>query len=120
MPPSVRSIRFLDANLLRSIAGIELKARLLVEGMYASRHRSPDYGYSVGFVDHRGYTRGEELRTIDWKMLARTERDYGKRFEMESHINVVGLVARTADGDRCGGGAMTCRLAPPRPGESTT
>jgi uncharacterized protein (DUF58 family) len=88
-PPPVR---FLDANLLRSISGIELKARLLVEGMYASRHRSPDYGYSVEFVDHREYTRGDELRTIDWKMLARTERYYVKRFEMESNMNVVCLL----------------------------
>ena len=88
-PPPVR---FLDAKLLRSIAGIELKARLLVEGMYASRHRSPDYGYSVEFVDHREYTRGDELRTIDWKMLARTERYYVKRFEMESNMNVVCLL----------------------------
>jgi uncharacterized protein (DUF58 family) len=88
-PPPVR---FLDANVLRSIAGIELKARLLVEGMYASRHRSPDYGYSVEFVDHREYTRGDELRAIDWKMLARTERYYVKRFEMESNMNVVCLL----------------------------
>ena len=88
-PPPVR---FLDAKLLRSIAGIELKARLLVEGMYASRHRSPDYGYSVEFVDHREYTRGDELRTIDWKMLARTERYFVKRFEMESNMNVVCLL----------------------------
>jgi uncharacterized protein (DUF58 family) len=85
-------VRFLDAEILRSIAGIELKARLLVEGMYASRHRSPDYGYSVEFVDHREYARGDELRTIDWKMLARTERYYVKRFEMESNMNVVCLL----------------------------
>jgi len=90
--PKVPPIRFLDAKLLRSIANIELKARLLVEGMYASRHRSPDYGYSVEFVDHREYTPGDELRTIDWKMLARTERYYVKRFEMESNMNVVCLL----------------------------
>ncbi len=90
--PKAPPIRFLDAKLLRSIANIELKARLLVEGMYASRHRSPDYGYSVEFVDHREYTPGDELRTIDWKMLARTERYYVKRFEMESNMNVVCLL----------------------------
>jgi uncharacterized protein (DUF58 family) len=88
----VPPVRFLDAKLLRSISSIELKARLLVEGMYASRHRSPDYGYSVEFVDHREYTRGDEQRTIDWKMLARTERYYVKRFEMESNMNVVCLL----------------------------
>lgn len=84
--------RFLDTRILRSIASIELKARLLVEGMYASRHRSPDYGYSVEFMDHRDYTPGDEMRTIDWKMLARTERYYVKRFEMESNMNVICLL----------------------------
>jgi len=90
--PAAPSTRFLDAKLLRSIAGIDLKARLLVEGMYASRHRSPDYGYSVEFVDHREYAPGDELRTIDWKMLGRTERYFVKRFEMESNMNVVCLL----------------------------
>ena len=90
--PSSPSIRYLDAKILRAISSIELRARLLVEGMYASRHRSPDYGYSVEFVDHREYTRGDELRAIDWKMLARTERYYVKRFEMESNMNVVCLL----------------------------
>ena len=81
--------KFLDANILRSIADAELRARLLVQGMYASRHRCPYYGYSVEFVDHREYTNGDEPRTIDWKMYARTDRYYVKRFEMESNMNVL-------------------------------
>ena len=85
-------MRFLDPNILRSIASMELRARLLVEGMYASRHRSPFYGFSVEFVDHREYAPGDEPRTIDWKMLARTERYFVKRFEMESNMNVVCLL----------------------------
>jgi len=88
--------RFLDPQILRSIARIELKARLLVEGMYASRHRCPFYGYSVEFVDHREYAPGDEPRTIDWKMLGRTEKYYVKRFEMESNMNVVCLVDASA------------------------
>jgi uncharacterized protein (DUF58 family) len=89
-------MRFLDPQVLRSIAGIDLAARLLVEGMYASRHRSPNYGYSVEFVDHREYTPGDEPRTIDWKMLARTERYFVKRFEMESNMDVVCLLDTSA------------------------
>ena len=85
-------MRFLDPKVLRSIANIELRARVLVEGMYASRHRSPYYGFSVEFVDHREYSPGDEPRTIDWKMLARTERYFVKRFEMESNMNVVCLL----------------------------
>lgn len=86
------TMRFLDPQILRAVANIELRARLLVEGMYASRHRSPYYGFSVEFVDHREYSPGDEPRTIDWKMLARTERYFVKRFEMESNMNVVCLL----------------------------
>ena len=60
--------------------------------MYASRHRCPSYGYSVEFKDYREYSPGDELRTIDWKLLARTERFYVKRFEMESNMNVVPIL----------------------------
>src|SRR4051794_12762827 len=81
--------KFLDAKILRAISDAELRARLLVQGMYASRHRCPYYGYSVEFVDHREYTTGDEPRTIDWKMFARTDRYYVKRFEMESNMNVL-------------------------------
>ena len=90
--PNVPAMRFLDPRILRSLANIELAARLLVEGMYASRHRCPNYGYSVEFVDHREYAPGDDPRTIDWKMLARTERYFVKRFEMESNMNVVVLL----------------------------
>jgi len=83
---------FLSPTLLRSIDNFELKARIMVDGMYASRHRCPSYGYSVEFVDHREYAPGDEPRTIDWKMLARTEKYFVKRFEMESNMNVVCLL----------------------------
>ena len=84
--------QYLDANILRSIAKIELQAKMLVEGMYASRHRCPYYGSSVEFVDHREYVPGDEPRSIDWKTLARTEKYFVKRFEMESNMNVVCLL----------------------------
>ena len=84
--------RFLDPAVLRSLKSIELKARLLVEGLYASRHRSPFYGYSVEFKDYREYSPGDDPRIVDWRMLARTERFYVKRFEMESNMNVVPLL----------------------------
>lgn len=83
---------FLSPTLLRSIDSFELKARIMVDGMYASRHRCPAYGYSVEFVDHREYAPGDEPRTIDWKMLGRTEKYFVKRFEMESNMNVVSLL----------------------------
>ena len=91
MPPNPVT-HFLSPQLLRSIDSFELKARIMVDGMYASRHRCPSYGYSVEFVDHREYTPGDEPRTIDWKMLGRTEKYFVKRFEMESNMNVVTLL----------------------------
>ncbi len=90
--PASPPTRFLDIDILRSITNIELVARMLVEGMYASRHRSPYYGFSVEFVDHREYTPGDELSKIDWRALARTEKYFVKRFEMESNMNVVCLL----------------------------
>lgn len=89
-------VQFLDPAVLRSIQHIELKARLIVEGLYASRHRAPSYGYSVEFVDHREYVPGDEPRSIDWKMLGRTEKYFVKRFEMESNMNVVVLLDASA------------------------
>jgi len=90
--PDRQHMKFLDPEVLRSIRSIEMKARLLVEGLYASRHRCRLYGYSVEFRDHREYVPGDEPRIIDWKMLARTERYYVRRFEMESNMNVVCLL----------------------------
>jgi len=114
----VPATRFLDPQILRSIANIELKARLLVEGLYASRHRSPYYGFSVEFVDHREYAPGDDPRTIDWKMLARTEKYFVKRFEMESNMNVVCLLDasrsmayRPSDGARLTKLEYACYLA---------
>jgi len=86
--PVANSMRFFDPQILRKLEHIELVARLLVEGMYASRHRSPYYGYSVEFVDFREYSPGDDPRLIDWKALARTEKYFVKRFEMESNMDV--------------------------------
>ena len=92
MKQATGQFKYLDATILQKIKGIGLKARLLVEGMYASRHRSPLYGFGAEFVDHREYTPGDDLRTIDWRTYARTDRLYVKRFEMESNMNVVCLL----------------------------
>jgi uncharacterized protein (DUF58 family) len=94
--PAAAPTSLLDPAILRSIERIEMKARMLVEGMYASRHRCPFYGYSVEFVDHREYAAGDEPRSIDWKMLARTEKYFVKRFEMESNMDVVCLLDASA------------------------
>lgn len=78
----------IDPVLLQKLKGIELKSRYLVRGLYSSRHRTADKGSSTEFIEHREYRRGDELRTIDWRVLARTERLFVKVHEMESNMRV--------------------------------
>lgn len=78
----------LDPALLQRLKGIELRSRFLVRGLYNNRHRTSDHGLSTEFVEHREYRRGDELRSIDWRVLARTERLYVKVHEMESNMRV--------------------------------
>jgi len=78
----------LDPRLLQRLKGIELKSRFLVRGLYANRHRTADHGLSTEFIEHREYRRGDELRTIDWRVLARTDRLYVKVHEMEANMRV--------------------------------
>src|SRR5919202_4036857 len=64
----------------------ELVARQVVEGFLTGRHRSPYHGFSVEYLDHRPYVPGDDLRTIDWKILARTDKYHVKLFEDETNL----------------------------------
>jgi uncharacterized protein (DUF58 family) len=77
-----------DPALLQRLKGIELKSKFLVRGLYSNRHRTADHGLSTEFIEHREYRRGDELRSIDWRVLARTDRLYVKVHEMESNMRV--------------------------------
>jgi len=78
--------RFLDPRLVSQLKGLDLKARLIVEGFLIGLHRSPLHGFSVEFREHRPYSIGDELRWIDWKVYARTDRFYIKKFEEETNL----------------------------------
>ena len=65
---------------------MELIAKRLVESVFVGYHRSPYFGYSVEFADHREYVHGDDLRTVDWKVWGRKNRYYVKRFEMENEL----------------------------------
>jgi uncharacterized protein (DUF58 family) len=86
----------IDPHLLQSLRGIELRSRFLVRGLYSSRHRTADHGSSTEFIEHREYRRGDELRRIDWRVLARTDRLHVKVHEMESTMRVQLLVDTSA------------------------
>ncbi|MBX3416355.1 MAG: DUF58 domain-containing protein [Pirellulaceae bacterium] len=75
-----------DPVTLMKIKSLELRARAVVEGMMSGLHRSPYHGYSVEFSDYRPYTQGDDLRYLDWRLLARSDRRYIKRYEDETNV----------------------------------
>ena len=80
------SARFYDPEGLSRIGRLELIARQAVEGFLTGRHRSPYQGFSVEYLDHRPYTPGDEIRALDWKVLARSNKYYVKLFEDETNL----------------------------------
>ncbi len=76
----------LDPDLLTQLAPLDLKARTIVEGFIAGLHRSPYHGFSVEFAEHRPYNQGDDFKHIDWKVYAKTERFYVKRYEAETNL----------------------------------
>lgn len=75
-----------DIQQLKEFDNLELLAKHIVEGFITGLHRSPFHGFSVEFAEHRIYNHGESTRHIDWKLFARTERLYIKRYEEETNL----------------------------------
>ena len=73
--------RFLAPEVLARISSLELIARTVVEGFISGLHRSPYLGFSTDFAEHRQYMPGDDLRHLDWKLLARTDRLYIKKYQ---------------------------------------
>lgn len=71
---------------LNRITGLELRARQIVEGFITGLHKSPYYGFSVEFAEHRPYNTGDEIRHIDWKAYGKSERYYVKQYEEETNL----------------------------------
>lgn len=90
--PTAGRTRFVDPATLMRIRNLQLRARVVVEGFLSGLHRSPYHGFSVEFTEYRQYTPGDDLRYLDWKLYARTDRYYLKRFEDETNLRVWLLV----------------------------
>jgi uncharacterized protein (DUF58 family) len=75
-----------DPQTLARLSRLELRARAVVEGIISGMHKSPYRGSSVEFAQHRDYTPGDEIRHIDWKVYARTDRYHIKQFEEETNL----------------------------------
>src|SRR5437763_5187823 len=80
-------LRFRDPAVLARLGTLELKARRIVEGFLSGLHRSPFKGFSVEFAEYRQYMPGDDLSTIDWKVFARSDRHYVKKFEEETNLD---------------------------------
>ena len=80
-------LRFLDPAVLARLGTLELKARTVVEGFLSGLHRSPYKGFSVEFAEYRQYMPGDDLSSIDWKVYARSDRYYVKKFEEETNLD---------------------------------
>lgn len=84
--------KYFDPEGLARLGGMELVARQVVEGFLTGRHKSPYHGFSVEFLDHRPYVPGDEIRMVDWKLLARTEKYYVKLFQDETNLRATILL----------------------------
>lgn len=80
--------RFVDPKVLARIDNLELVARTVVDGFMSGLHRSPYLGLSLDFAEHRAYQPGDDIRRVDWRLFARTDRFYVKQFEADTNANV--------------------------------
>jgi uncharacterized protein (DUF58 family) len=96
--------RLIDPIVLARIGDLELVARMVVEGVINGLHRSPHLGSSMDFAEHRAYMPGDDIRRIDWKLFARSDRHFIKEFEADTNTNFTVLLD-TSRSMRYGGSA---------------
>ena len=98
--------RFLQPDEIAKISRLELRARKVVEGFVSGLHRSPYFGQSTEFVQHREYVPGDDTRRIDWKVWSRTDRYYLKQFEEDTNVRVM-LLVDGSESMQFGSGSLT-------------
>src|SRR5438034_2269466 len=84
--------KYLDPRTLARIASLDLRARLIVEGLMTGMHRSPYQGISVEFAQHRPYVAGDDTRHVDWKVFGKTDRIYLKQYQEETNLHLICVV----------------------------
>jgi uncharacterized protein (DUF58 family) len=90
------SRKFLPPDAVKRVARLELRARQIVEGFLSGAHRSPYFGQSVEFVQHRQYVAGDDVRHVDWKVWARQDRLVIKQYEEDTNLRCALLVDSSA------------------------
>ena len=107
--------RFLHPQAVARISRLDLRARQVVEGFISGMHRSPFFGHSVEFVQHREYVPGDDIRHLDWKVWSKTDRFFVKQFEEETNLRAT-LVVDVSESMHYGNGplnkyAYACTIA---------
>ena len=87
-----RSHNLLDPEAVSRVSRLEIEARNVVEGFLSGLHRSPYFGQSIEFVQHREYVPGDDVRKIDWKVWSKTDKFYIKQYEEETNLRTALLV----------------------------
>jgi uncharacterized protein (DUF58 family) len=91
-PPEADASIYLHPQTLARLASFELRAKMIVEGLSTGTHRSPFQGLSVEFAQHRAYAPGDDLRHLDWKVFARTDKLQIKQHQQETNLDLIVLV----------------------------
>src|SRR5215211_3631047 len=93
MAEAISDVRkYLDPRTLAKVGSLDLRARLIVEGLMNGMHRSPYQGISVEFAQHRPYVAGDDIRHVDWKVLGRSDKVYLKQYLEETNLHLICVV----------------------------
>ncbi len=85
-PQGLSSAKLIDPQALMTIRSLELRAKAVVEGFWNGMHRSPYHGFSVEFTEYRQYTPGDDPRYLDWRVYARSDKYFIKKYEDETNL----------------------------------
>lgn len=107
----MRESAVLSPEVVAAVDDLEVAARLIVEGMRAGGHRSPFHGYNAEFQQHRPYRVGDDLKYLDWKVLARTDRMYSRQFRETTSMSVMLVLDASASMGYDAGGVSKFRYA---------
>tara|TARA_B100000519_G_C14229396_1_gene431635 strand:+ start:701 stop:1591 length:891 start_codon:yes stop_codon:yes gene_type:complete len=88
--------KYLSNDSISKLDNLQIKAKKVVEGFIVGLHKSPYHGFSVEFSDHRSYEPGDEVRHIDWKLWAKTDRFFIKRYEEETNLKAHIIIDQSA------------------------
>src|SRR3954468_17486359 len=90
--PSTDYRKYLDPRVLARGHSLDLRARLIIEGLMTGMHRSPYQGVSVEFAQHRQYVSGDDTRHVDWKVFGKTDKIYLKQYLEETNLHLILVV----------------------------